>query len=132
MLADGNPIRAIAAVGECMVELAASRHHERHYERRYGGDTLNTTVYLARLLQGSGIGVYYVTRLGDDRLSRWMIAGWQAEGIDCGFIEMVKGRLPGLYVIDTDEKGERSFTYWRSEAPARELFSCDGDLLLER
>jgi hypothetical protein len=33
------------------------------------------------------------------------------------------GRLPGLYVIQTDEKGERRFSYWRANAPARDLFA---------
>jgi 2-dehydro-3-deoxygluconokinase len=32
------------------------------------------------------------------------------------------GRLPGLYLIETDAKGERSFSYWRESSPARELF----------
>jgi 2-dehydro-3-deoxygluconokinase len=123
--------RAIALIGECMVELSASRQYPGHYERRYGGDTLNTAVYLARLLAGRGIAVSYVTRLGDDALSRWMIAGWQAEGIDCRLVETVKGSLPGLYMIDTDEKGERSFTYWRGEAPVRELFARNDDPLLD-
>jgi 2-dehydro-3-deoxygluconokinase len=30
--------------------------------------------------------------------------------------------LPGLYLIETDERGERSFHYWRENSPARELF----------
>jgi len=39
------------------------------YSRGYGGDTLNTSVYLARL----GVDVDYVTALGDDTLSDEMI-----------------------------------------------------------
>ena len=38
----------------------------------------------------------------------------------------VPGRLPGLYMIETDNKGERRFRYWRGEAPARELFELAG------
>jgi 2-dehydro-3-deoxygluconokinase len=34
----------------------------------------------------------------------------------------VPGRMPGLYLIETDAKGERTFAYWRDRAPARELF----------
>ena len=34
----------------------------------------------------------------------------------------VPGRLPGIYVIDTDAAGKRTFHYWRDGAPARELF----------
>jgi 2-dehydro-3-deoxygluconokinase len=131
-LAGWTGARTVVSIGECMVELAASRAYPGLYERRYGGDTLNTAVYLARLLNGSGITVRYATRLGDDPLSRWMIAGWRAEGIDVSLVETVKGRLPGLYIIDTDEKGERSFTYWRGEAPARELFEHEIDPLAAR
>ena len=30
--------------------------------------------------------------------------------------------MPGLYLIETDAKGERTFYYWRDTSPARELF----------
>ena len=35
------------------------------------------------------------------------------------------GRLPGLYLINTDEVGERTFHYWRDRSPAREVFELD-------
>jgi 2-dehydro-3-deoxygluconokinase len=125
--------RKIACIGECMVELvsAGDGSQARLLERRYGGDTLNTCVYLARLL-GSSAELHYVTRLGDDRFSRSMVDAWQAEGIDCSMVEHAQGRLPGLYVIDTDAQGERSFLYWRSEAPVRELFRSTGKEVLGR
>jgi 2-dehydro-3-deoxygluconokinase len=117
----------IASIGEPMIELARSPSGPLSYDRRYGGDTLNTAVYLARLLRPEAALIQYVTRLGDDTLSDWMIAGFQSEGIDCSLIARVKDRRPGLYIIDTDAKGERSFSYWRGEAPARQLFE-DSDL----
>lgn len=86
--------------------------------RGYGGDTLNTAVYLARL----GLDVDYVTALGDDPWSDEMLAGWQAEGIRTGLVHRLPGRLPGLYVIQTDAAGERRFLYWRDSAAARHLF----------
>jgi 2-dehydro-3-deoxygluconokinase len=112
----------IASIGEPMIELARSPAGPLTYDRRYGGDTLNTAVYLARLLKPDRARVQYVTRLGDDPLSDWMIGGFEAEGIDCSRIARVKDKRPGLYIIDTDAKGERSFSYWRGEAPARQLF----------
>src|SRR5262245_61228076 len=112
----------IASIGEAMIELARSASGPLCYDRRYGGDTLNTAVYLARLLKPEAARIQYVTRLGDDPLSDWMIAGFQSEGVDCSHIARVKDRRPGLYIIDTDAKGERSFSYWRGEAPARQLF----------
>ncbi|MGE0238883.1 MAG: sugar kinase [Parvibaculaceae bacterium] len=115
----------IASIGEPMIELARSASGPSSYDRRYGGDTLNTAVYLARLLAPERARVQYVTRLGDDPLSDWMIAGFASEAIDCSLIARVKDRRPGLYIIDTDARGERSFSYWRSEAPARQLFEAD-------
>ena len=86
--------------------------------RSHGGDTLNTAVYLARL----GVTVDYVTALGDDPLSDEMLAHWQAEGIGTSLVRRVSGRLPGLYMIQTDPLGERRFLYWRDSAAARTLF----------
>lgn len=112
----------LAAIGEPMIELARSLSGPLSYDRRIGGDTLNTAVYLARLLKPETAQIRYVTRLGDDRLSDWMIESFENEGVDCRHIARVPGRRPGLYIIDTDDKGERSFSYWRGEAPVRQLF----------
>lgn len=84
----------------------------------FGGDTLNTAVYMARL----GVPVDYVTALGDDPTSAGMIAAWRAEGVGTDHVLRVPGRLPGLYMIETDDTGERRFLYWRDAAPARDLF----------
>jgi 2-dehydro-3-deoxygluconokinase len=50
-----------------------------------------------------------------------MLAMWQAEGVGTALVERLPGRLPGLYTIRTDAKGERSFTYWRSASAARAM-----------
>jgi 2-dehydro-3-deoxygluconokinase len=84
----------------------------------YGGDTLNTAVYLARL----GIVVNYVTALGDDSMSGWMLREWSGEGVGCALVRRMAGAVPGLYLIETDTHGERSFLYWRDSSPARQLF----------
>lgn len=86
--------------------------------RGYGGDTLNTAVYLARL----GVAVDYVTALGDDPWSVEMLAQWRSEGVRTGLVQRLPGRLPGLYIIQTDEAGERRFFYWRDSAAARHVF----------
>jgi 2-dehydro-3-deoxygluconokinase len=117
----------LAAVGECMIEL--SEHPDGRITRGYGGDTLNTATYLARL----GITVDYVTGLGDDHWSDQMIAGWRSEGIGTDTVVRFTGRVPGLYVIQTDPAGERRFTYWRDRAPARDIFACaDTGRVVER
>lgn len=106
----------VASIGECMIELAP--REGGLYALGFGGDTLNTAVYMARL----GIGVDYLTAMGDDPYSDCMIAAWAAEGVGVARVRRLEGRLPGLHLIETDAKGERRFFYWRDRAPARELF----------
>jgi 2-dehydro-3-deoxygluconokinase len=112
---NSEDMAGVACIGECMVELKQAG--SGLYSRGFGGDTLNTAVYLARL----GVAVDYITALGDDPLSDEMIAGWQAEGIGTAKVAQLKGKLPGLYLIVTDDKGERRFYHWRESAAARSL-----------
>ncbi len=115
----------VACIGECMIELKQAPGGL--YSRGYGGDTLNTAVYLARL----GVGVDYVTALGDDAMSDEMIAGWAAEGVGTARVARLPGKLPGLYLIETDEGGERRFFHWRENSAARSLIELPdtGDIL---
>lgn len=115
----------VASIGECMIELKQAQRGL--YSRSYGGDTLNTSVYLARL----GVEVDYITALGDDSLSDEMIAGWAAEGVGTKRVMRLPGKLPGIYLIETDEKGERRFFHWRESSAARRLLDLPetGDIL---
>jgi 2-dehydro-3-deoxygluconokinase len=105
----------VACIGECMIELKEAQGGL--FSRGYGGDTLNTAVYLARLSADTD----YITALGDDPLSDEMIAGWTAEGVGTERVVRLRGKLPGLYMIQTDEEGERRFFHWRDSAAARSL-----------
>jgi 2-dehydro-3-deoxygluconokinase len=108
--------KRIVSIGEVMIEMA--RGQDGRFSQACGGDTFNTAVYLAR----RGLPVAYATALGDDIYSDRIVALAAAEGIATDLIMRVPGRLPGLYLIETDTKGERTFHYWRDTAPARELF----------
>jgi 2-dehydro-3-deoxygluconokinase len=105
----------VASIGECMIELKQAAGGL--YSRWFGGDTLNTSVYLARL----GVAVDYITALGDDPLSDEMISGWREEGVGTAKVARLKGKLPGIYLIATDAAGERRFFHWRDTAAARRL-----------
>ena len=109
----------VISVGEVMVEL--SRGADGRYGLSYGGDTFNTAVYLAR----AGIATTYATAMGDDPYSNELLALATAEGVGTELILRVPGRMPGLYLIETDPKGERKFFYWRDTSPARELFELE-------
>lgn len=110
----------VVSIGECMVEF--SPRPEGGYGQSFGGDTLNFAIYLARL----GLPVDFATILGDDPFSDEMVAAWDREGVGTDVVERRAGRMPGLYVVHTDPKGERSFHYWRENSPARELFAPGG------
>src|SRR5947209_15300775 len=110
-----NKTRVIC-VGEVMVELA--RGADNRYSLSFGGDTFNTAVYLAR----AGIPSAYATAMGDDPYSGALMSLAAAENVNTDLVVRVAGRMPGLYLIETDEKGERKFFYCRDSSPARELF----------
>lgn len=110
----------IALIGECMIELQHRADGSLH--QSFGGDTLNTAVYLRRELGGSST-VDYVTALGDDSFSDAMCTHWADEGLGLGMVQRLPGRLPGLYCIQTDARGERKFLYWRNEAAVRDCFT---------
>ncbi len=111
--------KQVVCVGECLIELVGLPF-STSIRQTFGGDSLNTAVYLARLAPRL-IGVKYLTALGTDALSETMLGNWQAEGIDTSAVLRDPSRLPGLYWIQVDETGERTFLYWRGESAARYL-----------
>jgi len=105
----------IVSVGEGMLELARA---DGSWQLRYGGDTLNTAIHLARL----GCETSYLTALGTDPYSEDLRQTWEAEGIDTSLVLRHPARRPGLYAISTDDRGERSFTFWREGSAASRMF----------
>ena len=106
----------IVSVGEVMIELA--RGTDGRLAFGFGGDTFNFAVYIAR----ASIEAAYATALGDDNYSEGILTLAAAEGVKTELVLRVPGRLPGLYLIETDAAGEREFFYWRDTSPARDLF----------
>lgn len=106
----------VAVIGECMIEMSIK---QQSTSRSFGGDTLNTSVYLARLLAGQAFDIHYVTALGTDSFSQEMLDAWQIEGIKTDLVQRLSDKMPGLYSIVTDEVGERSFYYWRNDTAAK-------------
>lgn len=104
--------------GEAMLEY----HSHGGTGLRYGGDTLNTAIHMAR----RGCDAAYVTALGTDPISDALVAAWQAEGLDTAHVLRHPERAPGIYAIHLDDEGERSFLYWRDRSAAREMFALPG------
>jgi 2-dehydro-3-deoxygluconokinase len=109
--------QSVYAIGECMIELQRAAGGGMDY--RFGGDTLNAAVYMARLADPARTRVAYVTGLGVDGMSAEMLASWEREGIDTSCVQRLPDHLPGIYMIELDPSGERRFHYWRKDSAAR-------------
>ncbi|MGF1751073.1 sugar kinase [Vibrio cionasavignyae] len=116
-------MKHIAILGECMIELNGKPFGEMH--QTFGGDTLNAAVYLTRSCALNAklrdIKVSYVSALGTDSISDGMLSRWQEEGIHTELVLRDNQRTPGLYLIQLDDAGERTFLYWRNQSAARYL-----------
>ena len=69
----------IACIGECMIELQEISPGVT--SQTFGGDTLNTAIYCARLARDLPLQIDYVTALGTDTFSDRMVRFWEAEGV---------------------------------------------------
>ncbi len=114
----------IAILGECMIELSGTPLSPLN--QSFSGDTLNTALYLSRLTSGLELDLNYATAVGTDAFSDAMIAQWQQEEIGCQFVSRLDDKNPGLYFIQVDKQGERSFSYWRDDSAARVYLERDG------
>lgn len=110
----------VVMLGECMLELQGEPFGQ--FSQAYGGDTFNTAIYLARCMQPQAATVSFATALGCDPLSEGLLQRWAQQGLSLELVRQIPGKLPGLYMIELDEKGERSFHFWRDSSAARRYF----------
>jgi 2-dehydro-3-deoxygluconokinase len=118
----GTPLR-LGFLGECMIELAGQPPVQS-----FGGDTLNTALYAARLLARTHLEVHYLTALGEDPFSQAMLLAWKQEGLHTEAVVRLAGKLPGLYWVQTNAHGERHFFFWRHDSAARHWLAGPPDL----
>ncbi|OWQ49293.1 hypothetical protein CDL60_00660 [Roseateles noduli] len=115
--------KRVAVIGECMLELKGEAFGAMTLG--YGGDTFNTAIYLRRCGAAAGLEVAYATAVGEDGLSSGLLDRWREQGIDTRLVRRLAGRMPGLYMIEVDGRGERSFHYWRDTAAAKAYFEVE-------
>ncbi|WP_416307515.1 sugar kinase [Neptunicella sp. SCSIO 80796] len=106
----------IIIFGECMVELSAIA--EQTYQQTFAGDSYNTAVYLKRCNPRQQVS--YWSTVGSDTLSEQLLINISQENIATELVLNSPDKTLGLYMISTDEQGERSFAYWRSDSAARQ------------
>ncbi len=105
------------SVGEAMIEL--SDVEDDTCRLGVAGDCFNVAVGVVR----GGAPAAFFSAIGDDPFSDRIERAVRREGVDARFLQRVAGEKPGLYGIQTDARGERSFVYWRRESAARRMFA---------
>lgn len=119
-------MKNIYFIGECMVELRAVSAATLH--QSFAGDVYNSAVYLKRCFPQVTTSV--VTALGQDNLSKKMLERFESEQINTQLVFAHDTKVPGMYYIETDEHGERSFIYWRNDSAAKKVVDfLDADAL---
>lgn len=117
---------ALVSMGEVMAEIRQSSDSD--FKMGFAGDTFNTAVYCQRLLHNDE-RVSYVTRVGNDPLSKAWHKLASDEGLDLSAVVFDSTANIGVHSVSTDEHGERSFSYWRNQSAARKQFGSEDDLL---
>jgi len=108
--------RTIALLGEPLLELAK---HNGNYAFGVAGDVLNTAVAIAMM----DVRTSLVTAVGKDDASSRVVDFSTKYDVNTDLVSRDEDRQVGFYMINNDDRGERTFSYWRSDSAAKNLFS---------
>ncbi len=107
----------IAIIGECLIELSSNGTlaDTSTLNKYFGGDTVTTAVAIARL----GGKVTYVTKVGNDGFSEFILSSLNKENIDTSLITSNEEQN-GMYIVSrTPEKKE--LLYYKRKTAATKL-----------
>lgn len=119
----------VVTLGEAMALFVASEtgalETVRHFEKRTAGAETNVAVGIARL----GLGVGWVSRLGDDSMGRFLIGEFTREGIDCSHVAVAPGANTGfMFKGRVDDGSDPPIEYHRKGSAASQFTPDDLDL----
>ena len=107
----------IAIIGECLIELSSNGTlaDTSTLNKFFGGDTVTTAVAIARL----GGSITYLTQVGNDGFSEFILSSLQKENIDTSLIKS-NDEQNGMYIVSrTPEKKE--LLYYKRKTAATKL-----------
>lgn len=107
----------IAIIGECLIELTSngSLAESSTLNKYFGGDTVTTAVAVARL----GEKPAYITKVGNDGFSEFIISSLQKENIDTSMIK-TNDEQNGMYII-ANNQGKKELLYYKRKTAATKL-----------
>ena len=106
----------IAIIGECLIELSANGTlaDTSTLNKYFGGDTVTTAVAVARL----GGSVTYLTKVGNDGFSEFIISSLQKENIDTSLIK-TNDEQNGMYIVSHTLDNKEVLYYKRKTAATK-------------
>ncbi len=105
------------SIGEAMVEF--SRNNTNSWTQKFAGDSLNVAWAVRGLLPEAEVNFF--SKVGTDRFSDEFLSMLRTAEIGTQYVRQDPSRNIGLYTIETDNDGERDFSYWRSHSAAKLL-----------
>ena len=106
----------IAVIGECLVELSAngSLADTSTLNKYFGGDTITTAVTIARM----GGNIAYLTNVGNDGFSEFILSALQKEKIDTSLIK-TNEEQNGMYIVSHTLTNKEVLYYKRKTAATK-------------
>ncbi len=107
----------IAIIGECLIELSSngSLAESSTLNKYFGGDTVTTAVAIARL----GGKTAYVTKVGNDGFSEFILSSLQKEHIDTSLIK-TNDEQNGMYIL-ANTQTKKELLYYKRKTAATKL-----------
>ena len=107
----------IAIIGECLIELTSngSLAESSTLNKYFGGDTVTTSVAIARL----GGKVTYITKVGNDGFSEFILSSLQKENIDTSMIK-INDEQNGMYIV-ANNQDKKELLYYKRKTAATKL-----------
>lgn len=107
----------IAVIGECLIELSAngSLADTSTLNKYFGGDTVTTAVAIARL----GGNVTYLTKVGNDGFSEFILSALQKENVDTSLIT-TNDEQNGMYIV-SHTLDKKEVLYYKRKTAATKL-----------
>lgn len=110
----------ILCFGEIMVEMAHQGKND--YKYQFAGDSFNVAYYMQHL-KPADWQIFYMTKVGTDPTSKNVVDFVASTGVYTTPIQYTDNRTVGLFILNTQDDGEKVYTYWRGQAAAKTLFN---------
>jgi 2-dehydro-3-deoxygluconokinase / 2-dehydro-3-deoxygalactonokinase len=111
----------VTALGEPLVQFnpleAGPLKHAPLYEKHAAGSEANVIIGVSRL----GFKTAYLTKLGHDEFSKFILATLKGEGVDVSGIKQIEGKNCGVFFVQRGYPipGKSDVIYYRSDSAAR-------------